>query len=117
MAASRIIATALALALAAPGLGMAQQAADQAQPGGAAVGAEAHHLINKKAVSAQGKELGKIKDVLVGPDGRVQAMIVDYKGKDRAVPWDQVKIQGDQVSISMADQEVSQLPEYKGEKK
>lgn len=95
----------------------AQQSQQQQQPPQQAqLSADAHHIIGKTASSQQGKEVGEIKDVLVGQDGRVQAMVVDVKGKNRAIPWDQVSMQADQVTVKMNDQQVSQLPEYKGEK-
>jgi sporulation protein YlmC with PRC-barrel domain len=122
MAKQYILASALALALALPAVGFAQQqppsssqpAQQQAQ---ARISPDAHHVIDKKAVNAQGKDIGKIKDVLVGPDGKVQALVVDYKGKNRAIPWDQVQLKGEEVSVTMADQELSQLPEYRSSEK
>lgn len=89
------------------------QAEQQAQ---ARLSPDARHIIGKTAVSPQGKEAGKIEDVLVGQDGNVQAMVVDHEGKKRAVPWDQVSMQGDQVTVKMSDQQMSQLPEYQPEK-
>lgn len=113
---SLIVASALALAL--PGAVLAQQ---QQQPGeqsrqqAAQLSPDAHHVIDKKAVNAQGKDIGKIKDVLIGQDGKVQALIVDVKGKSRAVPWAEVSMKADQLSVNMSDQQLSQLPEYRGE--
>jgi sporulation protein YlmC with PRC-barrel domain len=94
-----------------------QQAQQQrAQAQNAQLSADAHHVIDKKAVNAQGKEVGKIKDVLIGQDGRVQALVVDVKGKNRAVPWNDVAMKADQLTVNMSDQQMSQLPEYRGEK-
>lgn len=115
------LAIALSLGLAVP-LALSaqerQQDQNQQQPPAqqAQLSADAHHIIGKKAANEQGKDLGKIKDVLVGQDGKVQAMVVDVKGKNRAVPWDQISMQADQVTVRMNDQQLSQLPEYKGEK-
>ncbi|MBC7906691.1 MAG: PRC-barrel domain-containing protein [Rhodospirillaceae bacterium] len=121
------LAIAVSLALAVPAALSAQERQqdqaqqDQAQQGQqqppqqAQLSADAHHIIGKTAASQQGKDVGEIKDILVGQDGRVQAMVVDVKGKNRAIPWDQVSMQADQVTVKMNDQQLSQLPEYKGE--
>ncbi|MGE5476840.1 MAG: PRC-barrel domain-containing protein [Bacteroidales bacterium] len=87
-----------------------QQSEQRAQ-----LSSDAHHVIDKKAVNAQGKDIGKIKDVLIGQDGRVQALVVDVKGKSRAVPWTDVSMKADQLTVNMSDQQLSQLPEYRGE--
>lgn len=118
-----LIAAAIALALPAAALAQErsedpqqQQQQQQAQTRqGAQLSADAHHVIDKKAVNAQGKDIGKVKDVLIGQDGRVQALIVDVDGKDRALPWNQISMKGDQLSVNMSDQQLSQLPEYRGE--
>lgn len=87
-----------------------QQPAQQAQ-----LSSDARHIIGKKATGPQGKEVGEIKDVLVGQDGKVQAVIVDVDRKNRAIPWNQLSMQADQVTVKMNDQQLSQLPEYKAE--
>jgi sporulation protein YlmC with PRC-barrel domain len=94
------------------------QSQQQAQQQGerAPLSADAHHVIDKQAMNAQGKEVGKIKDVLIGQDGKVQALVVDVKGKKRAVPWNDVAMRADQLTVNMSDQQLSQLPEYRGEK-
>lgn len=113
--ASLIVASALALAV--PVAVSAQEYGQQGQQGQAQqrLSADAHHVIDKKAVNAQGKDIGKIKDVLIGQDGKVQALIVDVKGKSRAVPWNDVAMKADQLTVNMNDQQLSQLPEYRGE--
>lgn len=92
------------------------QAQEDQQQQQAQLSPDARTIIGKTAVSPQGKEAGKIEDVLVGQDGKVQAMVVDHEGKKRAVPWNQVSMQGDQVTVKMSDQQMSQLPEYRLEK-
>jgi sporulation protein YlmC with PRC-barrel domain len=114
----RITALALAMALALP-TGLAAQEQKEGQPQvtpeqQAQLAPDANSLIGKKAAGPQGKDVGEIKDVLVGPDGRVQALVVDVKGKDRAVPWNQLSMQADQVTVKMDEQQLSQLPEYRG---
>lgn len=125
--AGTLVATALALALLPMAVsaqeygqqgqqGQGQQAQSQQQPRQQAqLSADAHHVVDKKAVNAQGKDIGKIKDVLIGQDGKVQALVVDVKGKNRAVPWNDVSMKADQLTVNMSDQELAQLPEYRGE--
>lgn len=112
---------AAAIALAVPATALAQERSDdpqqqqaQARQGGPQISADAHHVLDKKAVNAQGKEIGTVKDALIGQDGRVQALIVDVDGKNRALPWNQVSMKGDQLTVNMSDQQLSQLPEYQG---
>ncbi|HLO76444.1 MAG TPA: PRC-barrel domain-containing protein [Magnetospirillum sp.] len=81
----------------------------------AQLSADAHHVIGKKAVNAQGKDVGKIDDILIGQDGKVQALVLDVKGKKRAIPWSEVSMRADQLTVNMSDQQLSQLPVYKGE--
>lgn len=114
VAAVLAIATALAVPAWAQQQAQEQKAPQQGQQ--AQLTAEADNIVGKKAMNAQGKDLGKIEDVLVGQDGRVQAMILDHDGKKRAVPWNQVSLQGDQVTVKLTEQQMSQLPEYNADK-
>lgn len=104
-----------ALVLATPMVVSAQQSQQGQQARSPQLSADAHHIIDKKAVNAQGKDIGTVKDALIGQDGRVQALVMDVGGKNRAVPWDQVSMKADQLTINMSDQQLSQLPEYQGE--
>lgn len=106
---------AAALALALPAAAQQQQQPQRPQQS-AQLSPDAHHVIGKEAMNPQGKEVGKVRDVLIGQDGKVQALIIDAKGKKRAVPWDELSMRADQLTINMSDQQLSQLPEYKGEK-
>jgi len=113
----RISALALALALALPTGLAAQERAEQNQPSPeqqAQLAPDANSMIGKKAAGPQGKEVGEVKDVLVGPDGRVQALVMEVDGKDRAIPWSQLSMQADQITVKMNEQQMSQLPEYRG---
>src|SRR5208282_4690855 len=38
------------------------------------------NLWNKSVYNAQGKSIGELKDVLIGPDGRIQALVVGVGG-------------------------------------
>lgn len=112
-----IASTALAAALvvAMPVLAQEQPQQEQSAAAPTQVSPNAHSLIDKQAMSEQGKEIGKVKDVLISPDGKVAAMVIDHQNKNRAVPWDQVSIQGAQITVRLSEQQLSQLPEYKSE--
>lgn len=92
-----------------------QQAAAQEIPAGA------HSIIGKKVMGQDGKELGEINDVVVSEQGQIEALVIERGGgltggKDVAVKWDSVQMQGDQISLQMNEQQLSELPEYKTEK-
>jgi sporulation protein YlmC with PRC-barrel domain len=91
-----------------------QQAAAQSQ-----LPAGAQSIIGKKAMGQDGKEVGEIENVVVSEQGKVEALVISrggMTGKDVAVKWDSVRMQGDQVAIQMTEQQLSELPEYKSEK-
>ncbi|WP_142849737.1 PRC-barrel domain-containing protein [Telmatospirillum sp. J64-1] len=79
---------------------------------------EAQDMIGQTAVDQQGQELGEITDVIIGPQGQADAVVVQegavlgIGGREVAVPWDQVQISGDQVIVNMSQEELSQMPEY-----
>ncbi len=109
---NKFFAATLAIAAFALPASAQQQERQQDQEQQAQLTADSDNIVGKKAMNAQGKELGSVEDVLVAPDGRVQAMILDHDGKKRAVPWDQISLQGDQVTVKLSEQQMSQLPEY-----
>lgn len=114
---------AAALALSLPAAALAQQAEQQQQQGQQAqqkpqmnLTADADSIMGKTAMTQQGEEIGQIEDVLVAQDGRVQAVIIEHDGAKRPVPWDQLAMQGDQVTVKLNPEQMSQLPAYNAEK-
>lgn len=118
MRATVIIAGLAAVLAATPALAQQQQPPqDQAKPQAMPnLPADADAVIGKSAMSPEGKELGAVQDVLISQDGRVHAVIIDYDGAQRAIPWDQTAMQGDQLSVKMNEEQMSQLPEYSAQK-
>jgi hypothetical protein len=59
--------------------------------------------------------------VLAKSDGTIEAVIVDQGGtlgmggRQVAITWDQIKIQGDQITVNMAADQLEQLPDYAAE--
>jgi sporulation protein YlmC with PRC-barrel domain len=99
-------AAAMLLALSAPA--GAQEAANpmthDSMPkveGPAATPAEVERLIGTDAVAADGRKVGKIENLLVAPDGRVDYVVLEWGGvlglgeRRVAVPWKDVKLNAD----------------------
>lgn len=82
--------------------------------------ASADSIIGKKVMGQKGEEIGEINNVLVDKDGKVAALIVQQGGamglggKQTAIQWDKVQLNGDMVTLNMPPEQVSQLPEYQG---
>lgn len=78
--------------------------------------AGADRVVGKAVMGQKGQQVGEVSDVLVGKDGKVAGLIMEHGGtlgiggSNVIVPWDQMSIQGDQLSLKMTDQEVSNLP-------
>ena len=103
-----------------------QQIAQTAQQAGGAqqqaqIPAEADRIVGKKIMSSQGDEVGEVNDVLVTGEGHVEAVLVEQGGtmgmggKQVALQWNQIQIQGDQLTVSMSPDQLEQLPEYQAE--
>jgi putative membrane protein len=93
------------------------------QPAGSRLmGQQTGSLIGTNAVTADNKDIGEIQNILVNPNGQVEAVIVEWGGflglgqKEAAVPWNRVNLNksGDRIVIDMTRQEMAALPEYNG---
>jgi sporulation protein YlmC with PRC-barrel domain len=118
-------ATALLLALSIPA--GAQQAANpmthDSTPkveGPAATPAEVERLIGTDAVAADGRKVGKIENLLVTPEGRVDYVVLEWGGvlglgeRQVAVPWKDVALNADgsQAIIDMSKDQLEQAQRY-----
>ena len=76
------------------------------------------NLIGKDVYGANGKEIGEINNLLIGPDGRVHAAIVEFGGflgigeHKVAVPWDQLNVTKDRVTVNMTEDQVKAAPRW-----
>ena len=78
-------------------------------------------LIGRDIRNAQDKEIGEIKSVALGPDGRVQAVIVGVGGflgvgeREVAIGWDNLRIRnnGEVITTDLSEEQLRGLPEYK----
>jgi sporulation protein YlmC with PRC-barrel domain len=100
---------------------------DRAPAAGAAVApaagifptaAEAEKFIGKDVHGMRGDEVGEIENLLIGPDGKVRAAIVEFGGflgvgeNEVAVPWDRLKITGDRVMVNMTEDQIKAEPRW-----
>ncbi|MGE3282925.1 MAG: PRC-barrel domain-containing protein [Alphaproteobacteria bacterium] len=110
----------------APTTGSTAAPADRA-PGTAAVApavgtfpmaAETERLIGKDVYGANGEDVGDLENLLISPDGRVRAAIVEFGGflgigtNKVAVSWDQLQINGDRVVTNLTKEQVRAMPRW-----
>jgi len=75
-------------------------------------------LMGKDVYGANGKKVGEINNLLVGPDTRVHAAIVEFGGflgigeHKVAVPWDQLNVTKDRVTTNMTEDQVKAAPRW-----
>jgi sporulation protein YlmC with PRC-barrel domain len=80
--------------------------------------AEVEKFIGKDVYGAAGEDVGEIENLLIGPDGRVRAAIIEFGGflgigeNEVAVPWDQLKITGDRATVNMTKEQVRAMPRW-----
>ena len=80
-------------------------------------------ILGHKVADEQGKDIGRLVDVLVGPDGAPQAAVIDFGGfmgvgsRKIAVQWSALHFApGDAkhpVTLDMAQDQIKAAPEYK----
>lgn len=117
--------TALVLALAVPAV--AQQATNPMThdlmpkvEGPAATPAQVDRLIGTDAVAADGRKVGKIENLLVAPDGRVDYVVLEWGGvlglgeRQVAVPWKDVKLNPESTvaTVDMTREQLEQAQRY-----
>jgi sporulation protein YlmC with PRC-barrel domain len=93
---------------------LAQQASPQT--GGEGVQLQAKSLMGSTVRSQDGKDIGKVSNLMVDKDGKITSVVVTMGGKlgmggqDVAVPWDSVQVGRDQQSL-VVTMDPSQLPQ------
>ena len=88
--------------------------------GPAATPAEVERLIGTDAVAADGRKVGKIENLLVSPNGRVDYVVLEWGGvlglgqRQVAVPWKDVVLNADssQATIDMTREQLEQAQRY-----
>jgi sporulation protein YlmC with PRC-barrel domain len=80
--------------------------------------ADTKKLIGKSVYGADGNKVGELDNLLIGPDDRVHAAIVEFGGflgvgtNKVAVPWDQLQITGDRVVTNLTKDQVRAMPRW-----
>jgi len=75
-------------------------------------------LMDKDVYGANGKKVGEINNLLVGPDNRVHAAVVEFGGflgigeHKVAIPWDQLNVTKDRVTVNMTEDQVKSAPRW-----
>ena len=88
--------------------------------GPAATPAEVERLIGTDAVAADGRKVGRIENLLVTPNGRVDYVVLEWGGvlglgeRKVAVPWKDVALNADgsQATIDMTKDQLEQARRY-----
>jgi sporulation protein YlmC with PRC-barrel domain len=87
------------------------------------MGNQVSGMIGTNAVTANNEDIGEIENLLISPDGQVEAAIVEWGGflgigsRTAAVPWNELRLNeaGDRVVIDMTREEMEMLPAYNGD--
>jgi sporulation protein YlmC with PRC-barrel domain len=80
--------------------------------------AEADKYIGKDVHGMGGNDIGKIRNLLISPDGRVRAAIIEFGGSpgagenEVAIPWDQLNITGNRIMITMTEDQIKIEPRW-----
>src|SRR5512138_405479 len=114
--------TALALALLLFGgsvaLAQQQQTGQDQDQGKFQWARKSSDILDKKIESQDGKDIGKVKDLVIGPDGKIEYLILGAGGfagigtDEYSVPWDKVRA-GEKVDTLVADLPQDQLQRIK----
>ena len=81
---------------------------------------KASELIGMKVQGSDGKNMGKIRDLVIGPDGDVRYAVLDFSGflgigdKYFAVPWDvfQRTKNGKKIALDMTKRDLKKAPGF-----
>ena len=79
---------------------------------------DAKGLMGKDVYGANEKKIGEINNLLVGPDNRVRAAVVEFGGflgmgeNKVAVPWDQLNVAQDRVTVNMTEDQIKAAPRW-----
>jgi len=82
------------------------------------VATDIEKFIGKNVYGADGKKVGDLNNVLIDPDGRVRAGIIEFGGflgigEHRvAVPWNELNVQGDRLTVNMTEDQIKSAPTW-----
>lgn len=79
---------------------------------------EMDKFIGKDVYGADGKEVGELSNVLLDPNGRVRAGVIEFGGflgigeHKAAVPWEKLTVQGDRLLVNLTKDQVKAMPRW-----
>lgn len=79
-------------------------------------------FIGKDVYGTDGKQVGELDNVLIDPDGRVHAGVVEFGGflgigeHKVAVPWSDLNVQGDRLVTNLTKDQVKTMPQWQKNK-
>jgi sporulation protein YlmC with PRC-barrel domain len=79
-------------------------------------------FIGKDVYGMDGKKVGELDNLLIGPDGNVRAGVVEFGGflgigEHRvAVPWNELNVQGDRLTVNMTNDQIKAAPNWNKDK-
>jgi sporulation protein YlmC with PRC-barrel domain len=79
---------------------------------------EVEKFIGKDVYGADGKRVGELNNLLINPDGQARAGVIEFGGflgfgqHKIAVPWNQLNVQGDRVSVNMTEDQLKNTPNW-----
>jgi hypothetical protein len=87
------------------------------------MGNQVSGMIGTNAVTTNNEDIGEIENLLISPDGQVEAAIIEWGGflsigsRTAAVPWNEFRLNeaGDRVVIDMTREEMEALPACNGD--
>jgi len=83
---------------------------------------EVEKYIGKDVYGTQGNKVGELNNVLIDPDGKVRAGVIEFGGflgigEHRvAVPWNDINAQGDRLTVSMTQDQIKSAPAWNKDK-
>jgi sporulation protein YlmC with PRC-barrel domain len=75
-------------------------------------------FIGKDVYGANGEKVGELDNLLISPDGRVRAGIVEFGGflgigtNKVAVPWNQLQVTSDRIVADVTQEQVRSMPRW-----
>jgi len=75
-------------------------------------------FIGKDVYGTKGNEVGELSNLLIDPNGRVRAALIEFGGflgigdHHVAVPWDRLNVTGDRLTVNMTEDQIKSMPRW-----
>lgn len=97
-----------------------RQTVQQAVQGATAIPANAQPLVGQRVLGENGEEIGEVENILIDARGRPTHVILETDGllglggRRVALPYDQIDVLQNALSVGMSHDQLAALPEYEG---